>query len=305
MMFRLRLLTSFAVSIHKWRKSEAQQTRAILFGLFRFALVTWIVGVPSPFGHAMLVSDVCVTFPGRRDRETKYVDCLQKVYPLARFVLGGFSGSVRIGFEMLGQFSKRLNKLSAQNGVDIDVAANIWLPRMARHIFGSSDEREKVLGCSIILAWVHPTRDRPALSSPWSYVHVFSSPRFSPSKAAEVGALSIGSGARVSEYVNTVMEICQEHQFLRWSLERDKMDATFLSAVLRDRLEKSPSPGISHFFQMAVVTRGPWSIGNNERLAVLPDGTKMEEQFPPIARSYGEFVKICKSRGLAAAAAST
>jgi hypothetical protein len=186
----------------------------------------------------------------------------------------------------------------------MEVAANTWLPRFARHIFSSSDEREKVLGCSIILAWVHPTRDRPALSSPWSYIHVFSAPKFIPLKAAEVGALSIGSGARVSEYVNAVKEICQENQFLQWSMERDKMDATFLSAVLRDKLEKLPSPGISHFFQMAVVTRGPWSIGSNERLTVLPDGRKMEEQFPLVARSYGEFLTMCKSRGLVALAAS-
>lgn len=267
--------------------------------------MTWIVGVPSPFGHAILVSDICVTFPGRHDRKTQYVDCLQKVYPLERFVLGGFSGSVRIGFEMLGQFSRRLNKLSTQNGVDVGIAANTWLPRMARHIFSSFDKREKVLGCSIILAWVHPTRDRPALSSPWSYVHVFNSPTFSPVRAAEVGALSIGSGSGVSAYVNTVKEICQDDQFLRWSLERDRMDATFLSSVLRDRIEKYPSPGISNFFQMAVVTRGPWSIGSNERLTVLPDGTKLEEQFPPIVRSYGEFVKMCESRGLIAEAAST
>jgi hypothetical protein len=270
--------------------------------------VTWIVGVPSPFGHAILVSDVCVTFRRRQDGEKQYVDCLQKVYPLARFVLGGFSGSVRIGFAILGQFSKRLNKSSTKDakvGVDIGIAANTWLPRMARHIFGSFEKREKGLGCSIILAWVHPTRDRPALSLPWSYVHVFSSPGFSPTRAAEVEALSIGSGSRVSQYVNAVKGICQQDQFLRWSLERDKMDATFLSAVLRDRLEKYPSPGISNFFQMAVVTRGPWSIGSNERLTVLPDGTKMEEQFPAIARSYDEFLKMCASRGLTAEAAST
>lgn len=246
-----------------------------------------------------------MTFDRGQNQQTQYVDCLQKIYPLARFVLGGFSGSVRIGFEMLGQLSKRLNQSSPGDGWDINIAANTWLPRMARHIFSSFESRERILGCSIILAWVHPTRDRPALSLPWSYVHVFHSPKFIPTIAAEVGALSIGCGSGVPQYVKTVKEICQADEFLRWSFEQQKMDATLLSAVLRDRLEKNPSPGISKFFQMALVTRGPWSIASNERLIVSPDGTETMEQFPAIAQSYREFLKMCESRGLTARAAST
>ena len=266
--------------------------------------MTWIVGVPSPFGHAILISDVCVTFR-RQNQQALYVDCLQKIYPLTRFVLGGFSGSVQIGFKMLDQLSKRLNQSSPVDGSDINIVANTWLPRMAKHIFRSFENQERILGCSIILAWVHPTRDRPALALPWSYVHILRSPEFIPTIAAEVGALSIGCGSGVPQYVKTVKEICQSDEFLHWSFERQKMDATFLSAVLRDRLENNPSPGISKFFQMALVTRGPWSIAGNERLIVSPDGTETREQFPAIARSYREFLKMCESRRLTSRAAST
>jgi len=59
--------------------------------------MTWIVGTASLFGNSILVSDICVTFTDNSGQQ-KHVDCIQKIYPLGQFVLGGFSGSVKIGF---------------------------------------------------------------------------------------------------------------------------------------------------------------------------------------------------------------
>jgi hypothetical protein len=70
--------------------------------------MTWVIGASSLFGHGAVISDIQVTF-----RTGQTVDLLQKAYPLGRFIVGGFSGSVLIGFRLL-QSLKDMLKLPSE-----------------------------------------------------------------------------------------------------------------------------------------------------------------------------------------------
>src|SRR5215207_8036961 len=58
--------------------------------------MTWVVGATNIYGYGALYSDVRVTFADGTTR-----DLVQKAYPLSNFIAGGFTGSVRIGFNLL------------------------------------------------------------------------------------------------------------------------------------------------------------------------------------------------------------
>src|SRR6266511_2331168 len=65
--------------------------------------MTWIVGRAVPWGCAAALSDIRVTLADRSE-----VDCLQKIYPVGRFIALGFAGSVAIGFGMVGRLRQLL-----------------------------------------------------------------------------------------------------------------------------------------------------------------------------------------------------
>src|SRR2546425_4363490 len=117
--------------------------------------MTWIIGIAPPFGYSILVSDICVTFADSQGKRT-YQDCLQKLYPLGHFILGGFAGSVKIGFRLLGRLQLDLSQLGDDEAWNLDIISNTWWPRLARRIFKESEEEEKKLGGQVILAAAHP-----------------------------------------------------------------------------------------------------------------------------------------------------
>jgi hypothetical protein len=70
--------------------------------------MTWIVGGPG-LAAPFLAGDICITFThadGRR--ETR--DCLCKIYAVARNALGGFAGSVFLGFRILETVAQHIEK---------------------------------------------------------------------------------------------------------------------------------------------------------------------------------------------------
>lgn len=63
--------------------------------------MTWIVGGAPPFGWAVGLSDIRVSFSDGTE-----LDCLRKIYPVGRFITAGFAGSVAIGFAMIQRLSE-------------------------------------------------------------------------------------------------------------------------------------------------------------------------------------------------------
>jgi hypothetical protein len=250
--------------------------------------MTWIVGTPLPFGYSVLVSDICVTFNDISGQQ-KYIDCLQKIYPIGRFVIGGFSGSVEIGFRMLGVLSKELSNLPKDSAWDIDIISNNWWPRLAKHIFENSENSERTLGCEIILASVHPTKNRGDAPWPWSDVHTFSAPNFSPRKAKAMKVLTIGSGSAVKVYMDALRKLCDDFDFMKAAMLGKTGQADVLADLIDKLVKKSPTKGISSLIQVGVVMKELYEIRDHEYTEYSKDGEK-KIKFPNnIARSYTEF----------------
>jgi hypothetical protein len=149
--------------------------------------MTWIVGAPIMFGYGFAVSDIRVTLATGEER-----DCLQKVYPVGRFIAAGFAGSVRIGFAMLETLSGLLNVPEAKDGAWDPVAIAQWWPEDAREVFSKFLAAEQALQSHLMLVGASPTDG----DAPWAkpYVYIFRSPDFKAEAIPfwQIGA--IGSG---------------------------------------------------------------------------------------------------------------
>lgn len=157
--------------------------------------MTWVVGAVSPLGNAFIVSDTRVTFSDKTES-----DLVQKSYCLGRYMVGGFSGSVRIGFHLLAHLRHQL-KLDDEKGAwEPNVVGRAW-SRQAAAIFASHPENERRLGCSIILGGASPTMNNG--DGPWAktYLMRLAAPSFAPGFSRNgFAALQIGSGQSVKPY---------------------------------------------------------------------------------------------------------
>src|SRR5437764_136750 len=112
--------------------------------------MTWIVGTAPPFGWAVGLSDIRVTLSN--DSE---LDCLQKIYPVGRFIAAGFAGSVAIGFAMIQRLAELLYNPDERSAwIPSEVAK--WWQHDAQEVFNSFDDSEKDCGSQFILLGTHP-----------------------------------------------------------------------------------------------------------------------------------------------------
>ena len=256
--------------------------------------MTWIVGTALPFGYSTLVSDICVTFTDNSGKQ-KYVDCLQKIYPIGSYVLGGFSGSVEIGFRLLRTLWRELSKVPNDSAWDVDIISNTWWPRLAKRIFKNSKDLERNLGSEIILASVHPNKYRGNAPWPYSDVHIFSAPDFSPRKAKAMEVLAIGSGSGVSIYMDALRRLCGDFDFMKAAMLGKTGQADMLANYINQLVEKSPTKGVSSLFQVGVVMKEQYLIHDCEYTVYSKDGER-KIRFPKnIARNYKEFKVLTKS----------
>lgn len=254
--------------------------------------MTWIIGTTSVFGHAILAADVCMTFRMQNGQRT-YLDCLQKIHPLGRFVVGGFAGSVRIGFAIMETLSKRFNEIPEPHAIDLDSMVPVTLPQIVKGIFESSPPSERNLGCQVIIGWVHPTRNRDGWPwpSPWSYIYTLSSPEFQVVQDRPLDIMAIGSGATVAEHMRNARNACSVSPVMTWK-RGGRMGAAILAVTLAAELESRPVPGVSTFFQIGVAARC-------ERVGIVHHD-KGATRFPAVARTYREFEFMCRDLGIAA-----
>lgn len=260
--------------------------------------MTWIVGTGTMFGHAVLASDIRATFKYSTGEES-HIDCLQKVYPLGKFVVGGFAGSVKIGFSIMGHLQAELSMVDEGNVWNLDIIANTWLSRVVRRIFNSFPQSEKVSGVQIILASTHPTINWPFPSTPLPVVYKFNSPNFEPQKAAQNEVLGIGSGAAVIDCMNKVNEICNSPFFHEMIYGGAQSQASYVADTLGREIQRTPLPGISNLFQCATVNRVQIEIFNHETFLCTAEGKKPILKFPPVlATNYEQFTKIAAKSGV-------
>lgn len=264
--------------------------------------MTWVIGAASPLGHGIVVSDIRVTFNG------KPMDMLQKAYPVGNFMVAGFAGSVSIGFSLLDSLVRAIALPPEVEKIHIwdDPAciAREWAPR-AKAIFDSAPPQEKVLGSQLLLVGISPTENTGAPEFPKVYIVRFSDPDFEPGFMGKgMDVCNIGSGARV-DYYKQAMKPFLNNRSYAWQAEVDGFGmwaqsiANSMSTVIADH----PSKGISEHLNILVFRLGKIIVFNTDKTIYPPDGLPIEIKMPKIARSYAEFEKMARQKGIDAACA--
>src|SRR6266508_493814 len=241
--------------------------------------MTWIVGRALPWGCAAALSDIRVTLADRSE-----VDCLQKIYPVGRFIALGFAGSVAIGFGMVGRLRQLLGTVKPGEAWEPDVVAE-WWPEDARKVFAAFPEGEQSLGCHLLMAG-----------------------------ADEIG--SSGSGEVFAEYSQALRKLDERHgfEFLQLEVGQPGGSAIGLLRLISQAVEATPKLGISHHMHVCVARRGEILFGNNNarrgeilfgnnNLHYIGESSGEDIIMPPVAQSYAELGQMLRDRGKALALA--
>ncbi len=300
--------------------------------------MTWVVGASTIFGYGLIVSDICVTFR-KMDGSKETRDCLQKIYPIAPSIVAGFSGSVRIGFELIDDLQRFLPPLEKGMAWQPEWVAENWKER-AQKLFDGFPQIEKDATASIIMVGLHPTKHIGIPEMARIYVVTMNSwEGFVPKiTTAPSESQSIGSGSIVGEYRTAVRELVQDfHPMMQMEVGNlggwGKSIAIDISAAIRKR----PTIGVSEHLHIGIVTRDRLIVNNNDcveypesgekihhiggrgfitidvekalQRAKLPEAErpspqKVELKMPSVAQNYPEFLKMAKDFGLATAEAS-
>jgi hypothetical protein len=171
----------------------------------RLTFMTWIVGRVLPWGYAVAVSDIRVTFDNGSE-----VDCLQKIYEVGPSIALGFAGSVPIGFRMVERMRQLLGGLKPVQPWEPDVVAELW-PEHARKVFARFSKREQDRKCYLLMVGAHPSRDNGF--APMTYVYRFKSPDFVPQLAGANEIVSIGIGEAFEEYSQRLRKLDERMGF--------------------------------------------------------------------------------------------
>ena len=214
-------------------------------------------------------------------------------------MIGGFAGSVKIGFRTLAELQYESSKLGDGQDWDLETIANTWWPMVAKEVFGKSEVEERKLGSQVILAAAHPSQNNGAW--PQTDVYSFSSPDFKPVKASYRQVASIGlPNAR---YVAAINKVVSDFTFMQSSMAEKFGPGSMLASALGRELENCPLEGVSSFFQVGIASRAMNEINNFIKGIALPDGTIQEPSFPTTAQGLKEFIQICKVNGIKVEAA--
>ena len=272
--------------------------------------MTWVVGMPTTLGYSLGISDIRVTVGSAE------FDCLQKIYPVGRFLALGFAGSVKIGFSMIDRLTELLTGPADSAWNPIAVAE--WWQSDAKAVFDSHTDEQKNLGCELMLISADPFQN--AGDVPWamSYVHIFRSPDFASEMARPSGIVSIGSGSAFPACQEAVAQILAENdETANLTLMESGVPgniATVLGFRLTEILQQAQPSGISAHLNYCWAYRGRVVIRTNDHARFgrqwtmmsagsgilgeeenpqdgpFPGGTVFE--MPPLAKSWNELQEM-------------
>lgn len=283
------------------------------------AEVTWIVGGPgltAPF----LAGDICITFE-HSDGRTETHDCLQKVYAVARNVLGGFAGSVDVGLRILEGVAQHLRSIDY---LDLPASAVDWIPSIARQVYSEASAGEQQAGCQILMVGVHPTLQQSFIPIPRTDAIRFAAPLFEPEATTNTfGVLGIGSGQEVEVLRSAAEKALHSHAFHRTedfgiaggpiNAEGDMLiqvkgglagPAAKMALALHHALTTNPLPGVSQWFVYGSVSLTEPPIIEAPVYQFLRRSGAQSTLAPPrFAVGRDQFLQFLRANGLAATAA--
>ena len=258
--------------------------------------MTWILGYASPFGYAVSLSDIRVTF--RNSDVPTELDCVQKVHAVGPFVALGFSGSVKIGFAQVERLRRELSPMQPGVAWIPDVIAE-WLPEVFREVFSEAPIHEMENRCDLMILAAHPTHHLGNPAWPECFVYLFKSPYFEAEIVPGLRLVSIGSGNGLEAHRILVQSFLdQPFDLIKMETSGSGMGSQILDYVVTDTLKKNNSKGISPHLHICFVRRGSITFGRNDHATYHPDGSRIEFRMPDVATTYDEYRRLIESRGL-------
>jgi hypothetical protein len=262
--------------------------------------MTWVVAASTIYGYGALYSDVQVTYPDGTTR-----DVLQKAYPVANFMAGGFAGSVKIGFMLMQSLIDHLKApagYAKTHALDPVAAALSWEP-IAQSVFATADAGERKLESRILLVGTSPIENL-GLGAKVYFVRL-ASPDFKPQfMTRAIKICGIGTGAAVREYKHGIKPLFRFTSGLyKAEIGRAGGWGEQLGFAISHTLGLSPRAGISRHLNTILIARQGFLFGNTDRITYQADGSKVEHKMPAIARNYREFLAMSKASGVQGAGA--
>jgi hypothetical protein len=275
--------------------------------------VTWATGISGFPSGAVGAADVRLTI--RCADGDRYIEGLQKVWPVASHAAVAFAGSVAMGIHAVRTASRRWQRLPSNRVAEPTEIAERLAASM-RRAWPRFDPENRTAGCELlVIGWVpedlvwyrmipSPTSEPFYMndpSAPPARTKVFTlcGPEFTLVEAPSQTIASIGSGAKVAEWRDEVM------RFLHTSTGLDDREISLrlpglripviASEMLREAIassmELAEEQTVSRYMQ---------------RVAVGPGGVSIGDAKPPpaIARTWKQYVELLRRHGYAPSAAS-
>jgi hypothetical protein len=268
--------------------------------------MTWVIGACPMLGaYAITVSDIQVTFP---DGST--FDLVRKAYGIGPNLIGGFAGSVYIGFELLESVTGLLRQtdIPRSAGWHPTWVAESWAP-IARRVFERAPPNQQASGSEFIIVGPDPVEDIGIPSRAMPYLCRFSAPRFEPEiTRGGNSAVSIGSGAHVPKYVDGIKHIMDPYSmenggFLQLEVGNTGGWANGINFAISMMLDEHPVVGISQHVHTHVASREGFRIMISDRTVNLGTPEERQIRMPRVAQNWEALLKMVEGLDVDAATA--
>jgi hypothetical protein len=268
--------------------------------------MTWVIGASSIFDYGVMVSDVRVTFSDGSQR-----DLVKKAHPVGPYIVAGFAGSVRIGFQMLRSLAKFLivpPNAPQPCAWEPEWVAEHWKP-IAAQGFATADPREQALRCQILLVGISNNIDPEVLANPRAVpmpracLVRFSSPDFDPVLTKTGLAVDhIGSGGTVEHYTQMIQHYFDPaSETLKFETAGPGWWPKMLGHSVGSIVNEHPVDGVSPHVHILGCRNGGFLDMTNDETRFPADGSgPIEFKMPAVVRNYQEFLDKCRTSGVAA-----
>jgi hypothetical protein len=270
--------------------------------------VTWVIGASSIFGYGTIISDVRVTFADGSER-----DLVQKAYGLGPFIIGGFAGSVKIGFRLLESLRHALTPPDAKEPGTVWAweplaVAEVWQP-MAAEIFANSETSEQKCLSHILLVGISNEIDPETahipnvVQGPRAFIIKMMSPHFEPIVTnRRLSVEHIGSGGYIPRYTELIRSYFDiGSNTLQAETGAIGMWPKMLARGVMRVVNENPVKGISPHVHILVCRNGEmFTMTNDAKTYRQGDPEIQEFSMPAVAHSYEGFLTMCGKSGLAA-----
>jgi len=235
-----------------------------------------------------MASDICVTLGDGSVR-----DCLRKSYPVGRFIIAGFAGSVRIGFTLLDDLLDYLrmpeedaDKCWDPAGVAADWAAD------AAAIFAAQPEHQRKLGSEILLLGIDP--DDRAIRGGVPVLSVLRAPTFVPDTQRGGGkVMAIGSGVNQTEVMERLRKAIRDPRLMQTEVMNSGGFGRTIADDVTYCLFQGAPKGVSRHLHVSLAGLDQGSVHPNNLITLSEDGEpETVLQMPPVAESWAQLCQM-------------